>query len=710
MNNVNEINQINEKQNRGIRMGDIYKIDGKRYRLFHVSSDIIGIIGLDELGYDTIDSQTFSENVRNGLYERVEEPENPVSIELSDEQRDRIRHLRDLMEDVLREEYPEWGRFGKRGVEVKSMHAAADQADLSVYRFRKLFIRYLRSGRDENSLIDGRVMKFARKQLPVALPLDNSMPQQEVLTKKDQAFLFALDVFKSTLSMQNAYEMMIRKYYSHIECQMENGVLMDKVIPDDDIPHYSTMRRYICSHLGGLTPTEYIKGEKEYRNNHRKLTGNQRSGLITIGQQVQVDECEVAVNLIDTDGNIIGKPILYIAFDPMAQIIIGAYIGLINNSMGGFINLFLSMLEPHENQTAPYGVSCDEYSFPSMVLPKQICSDQGSEYMSKHMEAAMQELGIIDSMVPAAAGSYKGGVENVFHRLQSRLKKQLIHDGYILATHEGPDKARQEAVLSMDGFKAICYRLIIELNTTSLGEMFSPDRDMIEHHIPPVPAEIWKYKLNTCFEPMFVTDRNRMQILFALLWRDKAFSRGRDGLRYKGHSLRFFVYDDNEWFLELISAKNPEFEVRYNDTDISRIYVRYKGIIHVVPLAPVRDELATFAGMTWTAYDTVYAEYKKMRKEQQKKDLGVRLTTAHRNDQTLAAEKAAHAGTDNSAKAVKDSRAVERARIESSGDETRNRLLGVKQLSEVLPEPAQPPVQRMKTNAELAAMFEDEDD
>lgn len=142
------------------------------------------------------------------------------------------------------------------------------------------------------------------------------------------------------------------------------------------------------------------------------------------------------------------------------------------------------------------------------------------------MAEAMRELGIVDAIVPVAAGSYKGGVENSFHRLQSRLKALLIHDGYILPTHEGPKAAREHACLTLADFKTILYRLILELNTTSLGNLYSPDLDLIENHIPPVPCEIWKYKRKNCYDPISVTDANRTQIMFALLWRDKTFGRG----------------------------------------------------------------------------------------------------------------------------------------------------------------------------------------
>lgn len=702
-----------------IRQGDLYQIDADCCRVFVITSDLVGVIGMDRLFIEKYDPADFLTCVRNGTYKKIEELHPAVSVDVSEEEMARIRKIASVMDNIITEQYPAWHRIVQKGCKIKILHEAASELSLSVRHFKLKFYAYLRSGRNMYSLIDKRHMRGVPKPetslSAAASPLDNMLPEQQVLTKKDSAMLDGLRVFKDKLSVTAAYDYLLREHYSTVSYEVVNGVLEDVVTPDGDAPSYSSFYRYISKHLGGLTIKQFIKGEKDTRNNDRFLTGNQRSGIVAIGQVMQVDECEVAVNLVSDDGTkIIGKPVLYCAFEPVSQIIIGAYVGLINNSMGGFINLFMSMLEPHENQTAPCGVHCDDITFPSMVIPKTIYSDQGSEYMSGHMEAAMLELGIVDSIVPVAAGSYKGGVENCFKRLQSRLKNLLIHDGYILPTHEGPDAARKDACLTLDDFKTIIYRLIIELNTTSLGDKYSPDMDMLENNIPPVPSEIWKHKMKTCFDPISVTDANRMQILFALLWRDKKFDRGRDGFTYHGHNLRFFVNED--WFKELLRASSPEYEIRYSDTDIGCIYIRYKKMIHKVPLATSRDELRSFIGMTWTAYDEAYKQYKALKKEQKKADAQARLTTAHRNEQTLKQAKALHEGVLNDTKSIKDNRALERVKLENDSDELRNRVLDVK------PEPVMQPATptgasdyenhnfARKTTSEILAMLGDEDE
>lgn len=699
-----------------IQQGDIYRISDNEYRVFLMTNDYVAVISMTETVIKKYDSVKFIQMVRSDEIFKCDVKQEMLSTDISKEELQKIQGMASVMDEVLQELYPEWEILTEPRKKKKMIRDAADNLGITQRYFSRRMFTYLRSGRNIYSLVDGRHFRNIKKQTKVIQnPLQDNRPSQEVLSKQELAYEDGLQEFKRVLKVQGAYDYVITKYYSETKCEMNNGVLEEVIVPNEVVPSYSSFYRYVSSHLGGRTVKQYIKGERETRNNDRFLTGNQRSGMITIGQYMQVDECEVAVNLISDDGTqIIGKPIMYCAFEPVAQIIIGAYIGLINNSMSGFNNLLLSMLEPHNNQTEPYGVTCTDENFPSMVIPKNFYSDQGSEYMSGHMEQAMLELGIAQSIVPAAAGSYKGGVENCFHRLQARLKTLLINDGYILETHDGAKNARSNACLTMHDFKTIVYRLIIEINTTSLGKNYSPDADMIENHVPAVPSEIWKHKMKTCYDPISVTDSNKMQIMFALLWRDKRFDIGRDGLTYHSHNLRYFV--DEPWFIELLKEKTPVFDVRYDDTYVSCIYVRYKKQIHKVPLAISRDELRSYVGLTWGAYDELFKQHKALMKEQKRKDAQVRLTTAHQNKKTRDAAKMLHDGIVNDKKEIKENRATQRAMLENDGNELRNRLLEKDTLSDALEISSSGQesqelrgVPRQMTFDEMAALFEDPD-
>ena len=109
-----------------------------------------------------------------------------------------------------------------------------------------------------------------------------------------------------------------------------------------------------------------------------------------------------------------------------------------------------------------------------------------------------------------------------------------------------------------------------------------------------------------------------------------------------------------------------------------------------------------------------------MKKEQKKADAKIRLTTAHKNEQTLEKAKILHDGVMNDKKTIKDNRALERVKLENDSEELRNRVLDVK------PEPVAQVTVPMdsstdisdkpkssltkKTKAEILAMLGDDDE
>lgn len=657
-----------------IRQGDILEIENRHCRIIEVNSDLIFIIGLNTIFIEKYDAIDFMKSVCNGEYIKELSAEPHLVCDLSEEENTKIQQWVSAMETILANTYPAWERFCNQGLKQVEIHAAAQTLHTSVRYLKKVFIKYLRSGRDPYSLVDGRhynkISHKTRNALMVSKLSSVPIEAENVLSEQERQMQEALSVFKQKLSVTAAYHYLLEKYYC--EPKYIDGVMKMVLLPEDQCISYKRVYNYIKSHLGGKTIKEYCKGERDFRNNSRPLTGNARTGLLCIGQLLQIDECEVGVTIVsERDPNkVIGKPIMYCAFDPVAQIIVAANVGLKNNSYSGFCDLMMTLLEPHENQTSLVDVHCTDEQFPSLLLPKEIRADHGSEYESKALAKAMQELGVKTSIVPVAAGSYKGGVENVFMRLQHVLRQTLINYGYIMPDHKGADKARKEACLTLRDMRRIIYKIVIDLNMAPLPG-YSPDREMMEAGIELSPVEIWKYEIKRTGSPVCITDANRPRILYALLSRDKRFKISRAGIEYVGHNLRYFV--DEEWFQVMIREKEPEYEVRYDDQCVDAIYVRYKKEIHRVPLASKREELASFIGMSWAEYDELY----KFMKQNQDKHaaLNRRLETEREIRKTAETAKLLQGEAKNETKNIKESRREERKELESSDTETRNRLL-----------------------------------
>ena len=643
-----------------VSVGDIFKIDDSyRARVIETNYEYTFVICLDKVFIEKFDTGLFLNSVQKREYVKEPTKLQTNNCELSAEESQRIQRWSNIFEQILTDQYPAWSRLVEPRYKKPYFQKGAEFMHVSKRHFARKFVAYLRSGRNMYSLVDNRHFnKFCE--------------QSKDLTEEEIRLQEALQYFKKTLSVTAAHHYLLQNYYRTIECV--DGVSKFVLLSKEKCISYKKVYTYISKNLGGRTIKQYINGEKDFRNNQRLLTGNARTGLLTIGQIFQLDECELAVTIVsEQDSNkIIGKPIVHCAFDSFAQMIVAINVGLKNNSYSGFCDLMMTMLEPHCNQTLQVGVECTDDIFPSLVLPKEIRADHGSEYESKALQRAALELGIKTSLVPVAAGSYKGGVENVFMRLQHLLKNTLLEDGYILPENNGGKNARTNACLTLTDIRKIVYQAVLDINQAVLPG-YSLTKDMIEADVAPSPVEIWRYEVGRCGNPVSVTEQNRQAILFALLSNDKKFKLTRAGIEYTGHMLRYFI--DEEWFTTMLREKNPELDIRYDDQKIDVIYVRYKRQIHVVPLSVKREELESFKGMSWHEYEELHKIAKQKKQELGWKSLERRLETEESIRKTAKMARLLQANDVNQTDNIKQNRKSDAKLLTDTETETRNRLL-----------------------------------
>lgn len=685
-----------------VRQGDLYIIENQLTRVFYIDSAYVFVVGMDEYFIEKFDSNQFLRDVNMGIYQKQADMLSGSQPHLTEQDVQKITAYANVLDNILDELYPAWEEIAKPRYKKPYLRKAAESLNLHYKHISRLMKRYLRSGRDKYSLIDGRHDStmptdiVSVKTMPTAL--DEKTPVDEILQE-------ALVMFKKTKSVTAAHHYILDKYF--MTPTYKNGKMTYVLMPSDKLMSYKRVYNFINSNLGGKTVKEYIKGERDFRNNNRLLSGNARTGIVSIGQLFQLDECEVGVTIVserDPD-KVIGKPIVHCAFDPVANIIVGINIGLKNNSYSGFCDLMMTMLEPHNNQTSLVGVHCTDEIFPSMILPKEIRADHGAEYESKALMKAARELGIKVQLVPVAAGSYKGGVENVFMRLQHILKLTLQDYGYIMPENNGGKVARKKACLTLKDIRQIIYKIVLDLNQANLPG-YSMSREMMEAGVENTPVAIWKYYKKNGGLLTAVTEANRQTILFSLLSqadKSRKFKLTRAGVEYIGHNLRYF--SDEEWFGLMLRDKTADVDIRYDDQSVDVIYLRYQKEIHCVPLAVRREELASFKGMSWYEYDELYKYQKSVQNSHAA--LERRLNTERevkqiaKKAQILQAED--QKTQQNDTKNIKENRKVEQIALQSGEKETRNRLLTElddRPDVESMPKSKPEPVERLSYDAE----------
>lgn len=679
---MQEINLYDEPNKEFIRLGALYLSGDSMIRTIYCSKDITIHIDIRSFIIVKESTEDFFCKITNKEYIFSEEKEN-FHIKVSQKEMEIAEQRKMHIENMLMETFPDWDKLFQRASAKPHKERARTSIGISKEAFRRLLKRYLVSGRSIYSLIDQRHYNKGRP-INVVMTVDSSEAEDGVNDIEIQ-MRFALQVFKKTGNVQTAYDEVLKRYYMDY-VETEDGV--ERRLREDR-PSYKKIYNYISENLGGKSVTQFRMGESNYENNCRLLPGNAQYGVTSIGQLYEMDEVELGCYLVSEQdpSQVIGKAILYVCVDVKANIIVAAKVGLKNNSYAGYCDCMLTLLEPHSVQASLVGAECDDDIFPSMVMPNEIRCDHGSEYESKMLEAACYEMGIKVSFVRTASGSKKGLVESFHHRLQQHLKKMLGDAGYIVTipgvkpTQDVYDTARETACLTLSDISKIVYEEVMFFNQAPLKK-FDADADMIRAGLILTPANIYRFETERSMDPTNVTPSNKQQYIFAMLNRCgvRRFSINREGICYQGHSLKYF--SEEEWFIAMLNSSDcKDAEIRYMDSCVDCLWVCYHKEIHKVPLAVKRENLASFQGMSWTEYDTIYEPFKKNNKQEQDRSTERKAELEDRISQTVSYAKILQGEAENNTTDIREAREIEKRFQDTNPDNERNRLV-IQDLSE----------------------------
>lgn len=585
-----------------VRRGNLYKKDGLQWRTFHVNADETLLISMTTNDIVRIKTDSLINDIENGTVSACDVEPNP-SFSLTEEEINVITERARVFENIIEKEMPEIENLFSVKKAKRNNDAEAILLGVSRRWLREMLKAYLRSGRNKFSLIDHRKGNY-RKKVPHSKDYEN--PKNDV----DEILKYGLKMFVKYGKPGQAYDAVLRQYFREpVEAPDGSSVKMVTLPEEERSVSYKMLYNYIRKH----TEDYFCKGkdERDKQNNNRQLVGNSRTGVYELGQIVEADEMELGCYVVDqNDGEtVLGKAVVYCMVEVLSGICIGAYVSLENNSMRGFQQVFLSLLEPHKNQTKGYNIDYDEEDWPSMIVPNEIRCDRGSEYMSKAYSKAMGELGIRNTPVPPGCGSLKGVVESFNGLVQTYLKAQLKNNGYIEDKYRGGDLAKGAACLTLEEIRGLVYQSVILYNRRVFEGLI--DKKYVDNNVSPTPKGIFAYEKahGRAGDPTNVNDATRPAYLFAMLAKEEEKRKftwnRRKGIVYTFYKTELRFYSQEPWFLDILKDEpHPEdIEVRYNVDDIRNVYIRYKKEIHRVPLAEKIEQQYTYADLTWDEYD-----------------------------------------------------------------------------------------------------------
>lgn len=585
-----------------IRRGDIYRIEEDEWRVFIAKAKMVAVINVNTHEIRKIKTNIFIEHVKDKLYESVSK-EADHSYTVLPEEMEIVNKRADILDSIIIEEEERIERLLTKRMPKNKFDTKAILLGVSKRQLRRMLLSYLLSGRNKFSLVDQRKNNSRPKN---SHSKDYENPKNDV----DEILKYGLKMFVKYGKPGQAYDAVLRRYFREpVEAPDGSSVKMVTLPEEERSVSYKMLYNYIRKH----TEDYSFKGkdERDKQNNDRQLVGNSKTGVYELGQIVEADEMELGCYVVDqNDGEtVLGKVVVYCMVEVLSGICIGAYVSLENNSMRGFQQVFLSLLEPHKNQTKGYNIDYDEEDWPSMIVPNEIRCDRGSEYMSKAYSKAMGELGIRNTPVPPGCGSLKGVVESFNGLVQTYLKAQLKNNGYVEDKYRGGDLAKGAACLTLEEIRGLVYQSVILYNRRVFEGLI--DKKYVDNNVSPTPKGIFAYEKahGRAGDPTNVNDATRPAYLFAMLAKEEEKRKftwnRRKGIVYTFYKTELRFYSQEPWFLDILKDEpHPEdIEVRYNVDDIRNVYIRYKKEIHRVPLAEKIEQQYTYADLTWDEYD-----------------------------------------------------------------------------------------------------------
>lgn len=585
-----------------IRRGDIYRIEEDEWRVFIAKAKMVAVINVNTHEIRKIKTNIFIEHVKDKLYESVSK-EADHSYTVLPEEMEMVNKRADILDSIIIEEEERIERLLTKRMPKNKFDTKAILLGVSKRQLRRMLLSYLLSGRNKFSLVDQRKNNSRPKN---SHSKDYENPRNDV----DEILKYGLKMFVKYGKPGMAYDAVLRRYFREpVEAPDGSSVKMVTLPEEERSVSYKMLYNYIRKHTEDYSCMG--KDERDKQNNNRQLVGNSRTGVYELGQIVEADEMELGCYVVDqNDGEtVLGKAVVYCMVEVLSGICIGAYVSLENNSMRGFQQVFLSLLEPHKNQTKGYNIDYDEEDWPSMIVPNEIRCDRGSEYMSKAYSKAMGELGIRNTPVPPGCGSLKGVVESFNGLVQTYLKAQLKNNGYVEDKYRGGDLAKGDACLTLEEIRGLVYQSVILYNRRVFEGLI--DKKYLDNDVSPTPKGIFAYEKahGRAGDPTNVNDATRPAYLFAMLAKEEEKRKftwnRRKGIVYTFYKTELRFYSQEPWFLDILKDEpHPEdIEVRYNVDDIRNVYIRYKKEIHRVPLAEKIEQQYTYADLTWDEYD-----------------------------------------------------------------------------------------------------------
>lgn len=379
------------------------------------------------------------------------------------------------------------------------------------------------------------------------------------LSVDEKNFRWALNKFfynKNKNSLKTAYTLMLKEKY----CD-GYGVLL---------PEHPTFNQFRYFYRKNRNMQNYYisrDGIKNYQRNHRPLLGDgvqEYAPNVGIGM---LDATVCDIYLVNEAGNLVGRPILTACIDAYSSLCCGYALSW-EGGVYSLRGLMLNVIADKKAWCKKFGVVIKESDWNSRMIPAELTTDMGSEYISENFEQ-IAELGITITNLPSFRPELKGSVEKFFDLIQDLFKPYLKGRGIIEPDYQerGAHDYRKDACLTMTEFEKIIVRCIVYYNSQRIVANYPYTEKMLVAEIQPYANCIFEWGKSQDGANLLSVDKETL-ILTLLPRTIGKFCR--NGLRV--NTMRYKHDNYTEEYL-----RGGEVTVAYNPDDVSFVWLIENG-------------------------------------------------------------------------------------------------------------------------------------
>lgn len=508
---------------------------------------------------------------------------NPSTYSIETEAAIRINdRMRSMAMDIInKDEHLFW--LADRKQRAEFIYLCAQKYDVSEYTVRRFLHDYLQNNLSLRNIECGYFRCGGKGKMKTYNNGKRPGPRGISMVTRDEKVISYFETARKKYLRSNTkltyamlYSDLVQKHYS--TRMVVNGDVIYEPYAAVDRPTLRQLIYHIHTHMSDAEEYEAEHGKRVANNNIRPLHSDTIAALThkTIGSRYEMDEMETDFYLVSrTDRTqTIGRAIMYMVVDVYSKMIVGVHVGLENNSWDAAKLALLNMVEDKVAVCARTGIEIEENDWPvSGVLPYQIMSDNGAEYLSIAFEKYACENGIALTHPPTRMASYKPNIEQKFNQFNENVKGYL--PGEIFKDSYGA-KHISDARLTIEEFYKIVLHFILYYNKTPLCD-YQADREIFEAGIITSPINIWNFKMQKTTALKKVQDMDAYK--YSLLKEANA-TITREGIVFKNI---IYSCDDIVWLSRKMQDVNfngrSKLKIRYDQRNMDFIYFILNGQI-----------------------------------------------------------------------------------------------------------------------------------